>query len=144
MDSDFDIIACPREFVQSCENLRLKYIYFLFYKTEVRLVGSGTVASQGRVEVFHNGVWGTICNSYWYYNWGMAQANVVCRQLGYDGAIVVPSSTAFGSGKGVTWMNRLSCNGDEKSIKACRHAGWGVESCNRRYHASVICKPLGD
>ena len=120
-------------------------MYFLFYKTEVRLVGGGSVASQGRVEVFHNGVWGTICNCYyWYRNLGMAEANVVCRELGYDGAMVVPSFAVFGPGKGVTWMNRLRCNGDEKSIKACGHAGWRVESCNRHYHATVICQPLGD
>ncbi|XP_078380297.1 scavenger receptor cysteine-rich domain-containing protein DMBT1-like [Oculina patagonica] len=102
---------------------------------EVRLVGGGTIGSQGRVEVFHDGVWGTICNN----NWGMADAKVVCRQLGYDGALMVPYLSVFGPGKGVTWMDRLNCNGDENLITSCGHAEWGVASCSHHYDATVIC-----
>jgi len=52
------------------------------YALQVRLVG-GSYPSQGRVEVYCNGQWGTICNTSGFES---AEADTVCRQLGYTGA----------------------------------------------------------
>ena len=43
----------------------------------VRLQG-GT-ATQGRVEICNNNVWGTVCDD----SWGNIDAQVACRQLGF-------------------------------------------------------------
>ena len=84
----------------------------------MRLVG-GAKLNQGRVEIFYNGVWGTICHDYFE----LPEANVVCRQLGFDGAALALRSAAYGQGKGVIWMDDVSCTGSETAISKCKHRG---------------------
>ena len=81
----------------------------------VRLVG-GTTPLEGRVEVFLLDHWGTVCDS----NWDVVDAIVVCRQLGYPGAVEAPTYAAFGAGSGPSWYYSLSCTGTERNLTECR------------------------
>ena len=45
----------------------------------MRLVG-GKGPFEGRVEVFHNGEWGTVCSN----GFDTTDANVLCKMLGYE------------------------------------------------------------
>jgi len=99
----------------------------------IRLVGGGI--SSGRVEVYHNGQWGTVCDD----SWDMNDANVVCRQLGFSSASSAPGNAAYGQGSEPTWMDNVACQGGEASLFACTHNGWGVENCNHGEDASVVC-----
>ena len=45
----------------------------------IRLQG-GNYSNEGRVEVYCNGQWGTICSTEFDYT----DANTICKQLGYD------------------------------------------------------------
>ena len=48
----------------------------------VRLVG-GSSPRWGRLEVYHAGQWGTVCDGGFYSD----EAKVVCRQLGYGSVL---------------------------------------------------------
>ena len=95
--------------------------------------------SSGRVEVFYNGIWGTICDDLW----DSQDADVVCRQLGYVGALSAPKEAAFGQGTGQIWLYDVGCFGNETSISQCIHKGWGVENCGHNEDAGVVCQLKG-
>ena len=100
----------------------------------MRLAG-GNWNGEGRVEIFHKGYWGTVCDDFWDIN----DARVVCRELGYPVAVSAPRAAHFGSGDGQIWLDNVQCQGHESSILNCQHAGWGVENCGRGKDASVVC-----
>ncbi|KAM7434180.1 hypothetical protein ABFA07_015719 [Porites harrisoni] len=100
----------------------------------VRLVG-GSWNGEGRVEVFYNGAWGTVCDDIWNMN----NARVVCRQLGYSDAVSALSYAHFGGGSGQIWLDDVNCAGSEDSIYNCPHNGWGSHNCNHNEDAGVVC-----
>ncbi|XP_033636449.1 tyrosine-protein kinase receptor Tie-1-like isoform X3 [Asterias rubens] len=104
--------------------------------TDVRLVG-GSAPSEGRVEVFHNGQWGTVCDD----SWDITDANVVCRQLGFSGATTAWQSAHFGQGTGQILMDNVNCGEFEGRLQDCIFDGWGVNNCGHQEDASVTCKP---
>ena len=56
----------------------------------------GVTNSTGRLEFCANGVWGGVCNRLGY--WGLENARVVCRQLGFseEGKTLLVSESLFG------------------------------------------------
>merc|ERR1712002_840495 len=73
--------------------------------------------NQGRVEVYHEGEWGTVCDDGLenQSDKGNKFAQVVCKQLGYSSG--VPKATPEGSrGAGTIWMDNVNCSGEEASL----------------------------
>lgn len=60
----------------------------------MRLVG-GKLSNEGRVEVYFNGEWGTVCDD----NWDIAEAQVVCRHLNFPGVVSAVVGAVYGQGR---------------------------------------------
>ena len=106
---------------------------------DVRLVGSSFHA-EGRVEIYHLGSWGTICDDYF----GIEEANVVCRQLSYSlGAQYWYHNAHFGMGNGSIWLDDVNCVGNETKLINCKHGGWNNHNCHHFEDVGVICLEEG-
>ncbi|KAF0025624.1 hypothetical protein F2P81_022505 [Scophthalmus maximus] len=101
----------------------------------VRLVG-GDSPWEGRVEVLHNGDWGTVCDDHWTQQ----HAEVVCRQLGYRGHAEVVSDGTFGEGVGLILLDDVHCAGSETSLLDCPHGIWGRTDCSHGEDVGVRCR----
>ena len=99
----------------------------------------GATDNEGRVEVYHNGEWGTVCDD----GWGITDANVVCRQLGYTGATSSPARAFFGQGSGPIHYDNVACTGSETRLAYCFHLGIGIHNCGHSEDAGVVCAMLG-
>ena len=101
----------------------------------VRLV-NGSTRYEGRVEVYHNGEWGTVCDD----GWDLNDAQVVCNELGLGKAV---SSAYYGQGSGPIWLADLHCDGTEQTIENCIHLGWENHDCDHGYDVGVKCAASG-
>lgn len=108
---------------------------------DVRLVG-GLSVNEGRVEVYYDGQWGTMCDDSWH----TGDADVVCRQLGFESAEQIFYKAKYGEGSGPIWIDQINCpsaNDEEVlSILNCSHNGWGSHDCKHSEDAGVKCKRL--
>lgn len=103
----------------------------------VRLVGNELGRNdRGRVEIYINGEWGTVCDDLWTTK----NARVVCQQLGFQYTLKASKNSEFGEGKHLQiLLDDVQCEGTESTLLDCQHAGVGIHNCAHHEDAGVIC-----
>ncbi len=97
----------------------------------------GGTNTTGRVEVCHNGVWGTVCDNIW----GAANAIVACTQLGYLAIGAIPlTGSDVPDGSDPIWLDDVSCVGTESSLFNCNANPLGIHTCSHSRDAGVSCR----
>ncbi|PIK53559.1 putative deleted in malignant brain tumors 1 protein isoform X2 [Apostichopus japonicus] len=89
----------------------------------------------GRVEIYYNGQWGTVCDDSWELN----DANVVCRQLGFPSAVAALTDAYYGRGTGPILLDEVECVGYETRLEYCTNEGWYIQDCEHWEDAGVEC-----
>ncbi|CAI5683599.1 unnamed protein product [Oreochromis niloticus] len=106
-------------------------------KPPIRLV-NGTDRCSGRVEILHEGRWGTVCDD----EWDFRDAEVVCRAMDCGTAQRAKSKAFFGKGQGKIWLDDVNCLGNETSLGQCSHRSFGENNCGHGEDAGVICSAI--
>ena len=137
-------VSCTRKLSKiESHSSKLKYhrhihSYYVIFTVgingTIQLIG-GSTSRQGRVEIWYNSQWNTVCDD----SWDISDANVVCQQLGFRGAVAAHQSAHFGQGSGQILLDDLQCTGREASLLECSHSGINQHNCGHSEDASVTC-----
>ncbi|CAG5956355.1 unnamed protein product [Menidia menidia] len=104
---------------------------------QVRLAG-GPDRCAGRVEVWRDGQWGTVCDD----QWDLRDGGVACGQLGCGFALsVTGQGGAFPPGRGPVHLDELGCSGREPNLWACP-AAHNQSDCGHKEDAGVVCSEM--
>lgn len=78
---------------------------------------TGQESSEGRVEVYRNGTWGTVCDDDFDRN----DADAACRQWGSISSPVISwaGNAAYGEGTGPIFIDTAHCSPDIDSLFLC-------------------------
>ena len=96
-------------------------------------MGNGTSSSEGYIEAYNStsGMWGILCDQ----SFGIIDAHVVCKMLGFTTAIEALSNSAaddlYGNPPSSSnfVLDNLDCSGSEKSVFDCPTTGESTNNC---------------
>ena len=91
------------------------------------------MSNSNAVMIYHSGEWRYVCDDVW----GTADANVVCRQLGF--ASLASSAPTRITVADSFWLDDVRCTGSEARLSDCPASTWGSENCGTTEGAGAVC-----
>ncbi|XP_070566354.1 scavenger receptor cysteine-rich domain-containing protein DMBT1-like isoform X2 [Ptychodera flava] len=88
----------------------------------------------GRLEIYHDHQWGTICSS----GWTVKNAEVACRARLFSYVLIYLTSE-YGPGTGNIHLSNVDCTGTEQQISDCSNDGWGSHTCTHSQDVGIEC-----
>ena len=106
----------------------------------MRLV-RGNSYDEGRVEIYYNGQWGTVCND----GWDDIDASIVCKQLGFGSSgTAILDVLVYGPGTGRVLLSNVLCSSSDTTLSSCAHRTVGITACGCDHYkdAGVTCNSM--
>ena len=107
-------------------------MYFFSAATDVSILSAPKTE---RLTVFYNGSTGFICGT----GWGIEEADVTCRQLGYKNALRTFESDDSYLVNEKFVISNIDCRGDEASLEECEIVPTNIGNTCQGGVASVTC-----
>lgn len=102
------------------------------------MAGGGKSKNEGRLEVYFNGEWGSVCNR----NWGSWSGVIACKDLGFVGLAKVTTAshyTYLGSEDSPIWLEGVRCSESHSRIRDCPHEPFGYQPCSHDDDVGLVC-----
>ena len=113
-------------------------MYAAFIRGNLRLQ-HGNSSNEGRVEIFMDGDWQTVCDE----SWDIEDADVVCRQLELGYAVAAPTQNYFPTLNAQIWTADVNCTGNERKLIDCHAPMMSENVCFHTDNAGVVCSAQG-
>ena len=115
---------------------------------ELQLVDDdGPTVPEGRLEVFHNGEWGTVCDDRLDNRRNIAPQKA-CQFMGYATGQLIPRGTvSLAPDSQPIWLDDVRCfagsnhwtGAPAEKLHHCYHAGWGLNNCTHEEDVHLSC-----
>ena len=99
---------------------------------------NGQPSLSGRIEIRRSILedWGTVCDD----GYDSAEAQVACRQLGYNATSAVAFTSCFGASFSVPiYLDNVQCGGSESRLTDCPAHSFGDHNCEHEEDACATC-----
>lgn len=122
-------------------NANIGYHYPDYNKNDLARLANITKGREwvrGRLEVFHGGTWGTVCDD----SFDESDAKVACKMFSSSTVLHAMRYTGAwsGSGKGPILLDEVGCSGSESSLFDCSHSGVGTHNCGHSEDVTIYCR----
>ena len=113
---------------------------------ELRLA-DGANGDEGRLEVFHNAVWGTVCDDRLDNRRNIAPQKA-CQFMGYaTGELIAQGSISPARASQKIWLDDVRCfagsnhwtGAPAQMLHHCYNAGWGLHNCSHEEDVHLSC-----